>query len=226
MIDIYDEPRACSEVTLTKLYDECSPRDPLAQYQLLMRDWAATYLTAPHPALGRDGVVCPYTAASINRETFWVGCVDSPDLTAEDIEGNVVGMVTKFSRLSPAEGPGALLKTVLILFPAVADYGVIDEAQRRLKERFISQGLMIGQFYPGCAEPGLPAAAVPGRAPRYPSHGKQRLPVYRRESGMGRGLPEEVRPGCALHCARHDRGEVRWAVKAALLSCTRAFRMH
>jgi hypothetical protein len=120
-----------------------------------MRDWAATYLTAPHPALGRDGVVCPYTAASINRETFWVGCVDRPDLTAEDIEGNVAGMVTEFSRLSPTEGPGALLKTVLILFPAVADYGVIDEAQRRLKERFVSQGLMIGQFYPGCAEPGI-----------------------------------------------------------------------
>jgi hypothetical protein len=155
MIDIYGEPQACSEVTLTKLFDECSPSDPLAPYQLLMRDWATTYLTAPHPALGRDGAVCPYTAAAINRETFWVGCVDSPDLAPEDIADNVAGLVTEFSRLPPTEGPAGLLKTVLILFPAVADYGVIDAAQRRLKERFVSQGLMIGQFYPGCTEPGI-----------------------------------------------------------------------
>jgi hypothetical protein len=86
---------------------------------------------------------------------FWVGCVDRPDLTADDIERTVRGMVTEFHRLPPTEGSDVLLKTILILFPTVTSYSIIDEAQRRLKNQFVAMGLMIGQFYPGCQEPGL-----------------------------------------------------------------------
>jgi hypothetical protein len=142
-------------IGLTKLFDECLPSDPLAPYQAGIREWATTYLAAPHPELGREGPVCPFTATSINKELFWVGCVDRTDLTAKDIEKTVADMVMGFHRLPPTEGPDALLKTILILFPTVIDYGMIDEAQRHLKEESITMGLMIGQFYPGCREPGI-----------------------------------------------------------------------
>jgi hypothetical protein len=142
-------------IGLTKLFDECSPADSLAPYQARIREWAVGYLSAPHPALGREGAVCPFTAASISKEKFWVGCVDSRGLTAEDIESSVAGVVSGFRHLPPAEGSDALLKTILVLFPTVTDYRLIDEAQRRLKEASVARGLMIGQFYPGCAEPGI-----------------------------------------------------------------------
>ena len=142
-------------ISLTKLFDECPPTDSLAPHQARIREWATTYLAAAHPDLGREGAVCPFTAASIKKEIFWVGCVDRSDLTAEDIEKTVAGMVTGFRRLPPAEGPDALLKTILVLFPTVTDYSLIDEAQRRLKEKSVAMGLMIGQFYPGCAAPGI-----------------------------------------------------------------------
>jgi hypothetical protein len=150
-----DALRTYSEISLTKLFDECPPDFPLAPYQDRIREWATAYLTAPHPELGREGPVCPYTAAAIKKETFWVGCVDRADLTAEDIERTVAARATEFHRLPPAEGPDALLKTILILFPAVTDYRLIDEAQRRLKAESVAMGLMIGQFYPGCDEPGI-----------------------------------------------------------------------
>jgi hypothetical protein len=142
-------------ISLTKLFDDCLSTDPLASYQADIRDWVTTYLTAPHPELGRVGPVCPRTAPSISKELFWVGCVDRPDLTADDIERTVAGMVTEFHRLPPTEGSDALLKAILILFPTVTGYEMIDEAQRRLKNEFVAMGLMIGQFYPGCGQPGI-----------------------------------------------------------------------
>jgi hypothetical protein len=155
-VEEYDEGmRTPVAISLTKLSDECPSTDPLAPYQAGIREWATAYLTAPHPELGRQGPVCPFTAPSINKELFWVGCVDRPDLTADDIERTVAGMVTEFHHLPPTEGPDALLKTILILFPTVTVYNMIDEAQRRLKKEFVAMGLMIGQFYPGCEEPGI-----------------------------------------------------------------------
>jgi hypothetical protein len=142
-------------INLTKLFDDCPSTDPLAWYQAEIREWATQYLSAPHPDLGRDGPVCPFTAPSINKGMFWVGCVDRPDITADEIESTVSGMVARFHRLPPTEGPDVLLKATLILFPTVTSYEIIDQAQRRLKDKFVAKGLMIGQFYPGCAEPGL-----------------------------------------------------------------------
>jgi hypothetical protein len=153
--EVASDVQTCAGISLTKLFEDCSPTDPLAPYQAQMREWAMTYLTAPHPELGREGPVCPFTASSISRETFWVGCVDRSDLRVEDIERTVSGMVTEFLRLPPMEGPGTLLKTILILFPAVIDSSKIDQAQRRLKKESVSSGLMIGQFYPECEEPGI-----------------------------------------------------------------------
>jgi hypothetical protein len=142
-------------ITLTRLFDECDPADSLAPHHAGIREWATSYLVAPHPALGREGPVCPFTSASINKKTFWVGCLDRSDLTADDIEKTVADAVQVFRLLPPTEGPETLLKTILILFPTVADYSLIDEAQKKLKEESVPMGLMIGQFYPGCEEPGI-----------------------------------------------------------------------
>lgn len=145
----------CSEISLVKLFDNWSSERSLMPYQELVREWAVSYLNAPHSDLGREGAVCPFTAASISKEMFWVGCMDRSDLNADDIERTVADAVAEFRRLPSAEGPDAILKTILVLFPRITDYSVIDEAQRRLKEESVASGLMIGQFYPGCDEPGI-----------------------------------------------------------------------
>lgn len=147
--------RASGGVRLTKLFDECPSTDPFFSYQADIREWAMGYLAAPHPDLGRNGAVCPFTASSIHKELFWVGCLYKQDTTVEDIESALACMAAEFFQLPPTEGSDALLKTVIILFPAVTAYSVIDEAQRRLKKKFVPMGLMIGQFYPGCEEPGI-----------------------------------------------------------------------
>jgi hypothetical protein len=155
MGDSVESAAADVDVSLTKLFGVCAASDPVALYQSSIRNWATTYLTMPHPELGREGPVCPFSATSIKKEAFWVGCVDKPRLTSEDVESTVAGLVPQFHQLPPENGAGALLKTILVLFPGVADYRLIDYAQSCLKDKSVAMGLMIGQFYPGCEEPGI-----------------------------------------------------------------------
>jgi hypothetical protein len=143
------------KIRLVRLFDDWGSTGSLFPYQDLIREWAISYLTAPHPDLGREGAVCPFTAASISKEMFWVGCAESSDLDAVDIQRTVADVVAVFRQLPSAEDSDAMLKTILVLFPGISDYSVIDEAQRRLKEESVALGLMIGQFYPACEEPGI-----------------------------------------------------------------------
>lgn len=155
MNEFVDDAPAAADVPLTKLFAECHPADPLAPYLDQLRDWVMTYLVTPHPRLGREGAVCPFTATSVKKGLFWAGAARQPGLTAGDIEKIVADVVPVFQGLPPATGPNTLLKTILVLFPTVADYRLIDEAQRHLKEVCVPRGIMIGQFYPDCDEPGI-----------------------------------------------------------------------
>ena len=60
-----------------------------------------------------------------------------------------------FPVLPPERGPGAKLKAVLAVFPDVTEYDDLEAVQRNQKTKFVEQGLMLGQFYPGCTVAGL-----------------------------------------------------------------------
>jgi hypothetical protein len=120
-----------------------------------LQSWVDTHLSAPHADLGRSGPVCPFTRGASDRDLLWVATVPGPAPAVEDIESDLHAFTDLFRELEPTEGPGALLKAILVTFPDLEDFSVIDTLQRKLKPEFIAAGLMIGQFYPGCAEPGM-----------------------------------------------------------------------
>jgi hypothetical protein len=120
--------------------------------------WARAYLCRPHPALGRDGPVCPYTEISLERSLFWVTVRPGADATEAKDAAVLTAYGEWFRRLEPTGGKEAEYKAILILFPDLrrASAGeVIDALQRALKPRFTAEGLMIGQFYEGCEEPAI-----------------------------------------------------------------------
>ncbi|WP_423834906.1 DUF6875 domain-containing protein, partial [Streptomyces manipurensis] len=60
------------------------------------------------------------------------------------------------------------LLTILLVLPGFdpTDSVELDELQRKAKDEFVAEGLMIGQFHPVCEEPGLETEAFrPLRAP-------------------------------------------------------------
>jgi hypothetical protein len=124
----------------------------------LVADWVRSFLSCPHQELGRPGDVCPYTGPAVQRQTFWLTCVDAKETDAAGLKAVVLAYRDRFLELPPRERQGAMFKTILMLFPDMepADApGQLDALQRSLKAEFVGQGLMVGQFYPGCPEPGL-----------------------------------------------------------------------
>jgi hypothetical protein len=120
-------------------------------------EWCRTFLTAPHPDLGRTGAVCPYTAPALRREVLYLATVPGA--------GDPTRLVPVVQRLrarylAMAEAmpeDDAELLTLLILLPDLdpADPSGLDALQAGLKDDFVAGGLMIGQFHPRCENPGL-----------------------------------------------------------------------
>ena len=117
--------------------------------------WAVDFLNAPHDELGRSGSVCPYTAPSMASNSFllaWAG-----DKDARSIESTVDRYRQWFMELENLGGKRARLLTIVVVLPNFdrMDSAPLDTLQRRLKDAFVDEGLMVGQFHPHSAEPGL-----------------------------------------------------------------------
>ncbi|MFC3499942.1 DUF6875 domain-containing protein [Micromonospora krabiensis] len=119
--------------------------------------WAERFLTYGHADLGRQGPVCPYTRPSLNRRLFHLACLDR-DLDDEGVRETLLGYRDLHQELAaelPQEDRQFL--TILIVLPRVdrSDPEPLNRLQARLKTDFVQNRLMIGQFHPECAEPGL-----------------------------------------------------------------------
>lgn len=120
--------------------------------------WAHQYLVKSHPELGRSGPVCPYVQPSLDKDLLWLGVHPGSDPPLDGLAAAAERCRRWFRRLAPQAGRLAQFKAILILLPDLPPErgpDVIDVVQHALKPRFVTDGLMIGQFYPGCSKPGL-----------------------------------------------------------------------
>lgn len=135
--------------------------EPAERYRDALEEvvrWADEYLVENHPDLGRSGPVCPYVQPSLDRDLLWLTVHPGADPPLDELATAAERYGHWFRRLPPRSGRLAQFKALLILLPDLpAERGpdVIDVVQKALKPRFVADGLMIGQFYPGCSEPGL-----------------------------------------------------------------------
>ncbi|WP_227998744.1 DUF6875 domain-containing protein [Nocardia australiensis] len=120
-----------------------------------VRKWVEEYLTAPSSDLGRDGPVCPYSGPSMRKDLMWVGRIPGakpwPDFVRLVVDDALNALLT----LEPVEGNASLLRVLMTTLPDLRDYDLIDELHAELKTKFVERGAMLGQFYPGCGQPGL-----------------------------------------------------------------------
>lgn len=116
--------------------------------------WARQYLVSPHPELGRNGPVCPYTQPSLHKGLFHLAALAGDGDVNEAIEGMRGWYERIGSTLSAADRD---LLTVLLALPQLDydDASGLDKLQGTAKDKFVEDGLMIGQFHPVCDAPGL-----------------------------------------------------------------------
>jgi hypothetical protein len=133
-----------------------------------MARFAADGLAAPHPDLGRPGEVCPYVRRAIERGLLRLTVARVPP-GGEAAARLMLATRDLFLALPPSRGEESRLRAVITLFPTVTPEQApvaIDGLQARLKDAFVRDGLMIGQFHPGNDEPGLHSARFrPFRTP-------------------------------------------------------------
>ncbi|HYZ15669.1 MAG TPA: hypothetical protein VE591_04680 [Candidatus Acidoferrum sp.] len=119
--------------------------------------WTRSFLLAGHPQLGRDGLVCPFTKAALENGLFLLACAEPSSDTRE-----IQVLISRF-RAWYCEMAAKLddrkrgLLTFLVLLPDLdpTDASELDAVQAVLKDEFVEQGLMIGQFHPACNQPGI-----------------------------------------------------------------------
>ncbi|MBB2688817.1 UNVERIFIED_ORG: hypothetical protein GGD48_006682 [Rhizobium etli] len=123
--------------------------------------YASEFLSNPHPHLGRDGSVCPFVPEALTKGLLRVAA--SQAAAVDEIENDLARMLAVFSQMKPVKSFNDrtgdwIYKAIIIALPGIQDEGEIiriGQLQKRLKPDFIQEGFMIGEFYPGCPEPGL-----------------------------------------------------------------------
>ncbi|UYP20852.1 hypothetical protein OED52_10190 [Rhodococcus sp. Z13] len=121
----------------------------------VLRAWIGGYLVEPHPDLGRAGPVCPFVRPSVEKHLFGVAFVHGAHVDAGTLTTIVADQYDLYLRLVDEDDRDRTLKALATVLPDLTDFTVIDEVHAGCKSRFVERGCMLGQFYPGCSQPGL-----------------------------------------------------------------------
>ncbi|MFE4174293.1 DUF6875 domain-containing protein [Streptomyces sp. NPDC056909] len=131
------------------------PRRHLPHLRAVL-EWSGDFLVSGHPELGRSGPVCPYTQPSLRKQLFHLAVPAGTE--GADLSSAVGSLRAWYEKLSAdLDEEDQELLTLLLVLPGFdpTDSGELDELQRKAKDEFVADGLMIGQFHPVCEEPGL-----------------------------------------------------------------------
>ncbi|WP_327141433.1 DUF6875 domain-containing protein [Nocardia sp. NBC_01327] len=120
------------------------------------RSWAESFLTQPSEDLGRDGPVCPYVRPSMRRDLLWLAQVPAAEPQPLWLHAIIEDALEVYPELPTGNGNStSVLRALITVFPNLTDLSLIDEMHVEFKTRFVERGAMLGQFYPGCDQPGL-----------------------------------------------------------------------
>lgn len=141
---------------ISEIEQSCGPDSPLR----CIANWIRTFLTCPHPELGRHGPVCPFAPIALELDTIWMTEVLDTAASFENISAIITDYRNVFLETEPKGGPEALTKAFLVVFPSLNANGpegaaIVDKVQASLKKHFVDMGLMLGEFHAANESPGL-----------------------------------------------------------------------
>jgi hypothetical protein len=140
----------------TELLEGLTPLQ-VTSFQTII-EWTRAFLCRPHPDLGREGPVCPFTLPSLNQHHYWLTTCMGEDVDQDHVAEMIERYREWFFELEPKNSSQTILKTVLVIFPELTHEKAriqIELLHKRLKPDFVRRSVMLGQFYQGCPETGL-----------------------------------------------------------------------
>lgn len=115
-------------------------------------DWAINFLNSTHPNLGRVGKVCPFFSKSLQKNLLWMTAFTGT--SPEEVATAAMVVKNSFSGLSPVNTQDSIFKCAMLVLPGLIHMRNSKEAFH-LVQRNISEGIMIGEFYPSCNVGGI-----------------------------------------------------------------------
>jgi hypothetical protein len=118
--------------------------------------WAETFLCQTNVDLGRTGAVCPFAKPAIEHRLFLIGIIDVDLGRILDFAKEVDFYRQWFVELQGSLHPER--NACMVLITSKCDLNSsdkLDHIQEQLKDDFVQEGLMIGQFHPKCEVEGL-----------------------------------------------------------------------
>lgn len=123
--------------------------------------WAHDYLMTENENIKRPAgnqTVCPFVKGSVENNSFYMDFHNEiTGHTVEEIEQVMNGNISKFKYLGPFNPNDKYKKALLVIFPKLSEKQtyVLDRAHENIKSKFVSEGLMVGQFHKNCDTRGV-----------------------------------------------------------------------
>ena len=124
-------------------------------------NWAETYLTQENDNIKRprgSQVVCPFAKAAIDNDTFFMAYHPEVNGKSEEhMEMLLLDYIEEFKKMGPFSNGDKFKKTLLVIFNNIPDKEsvILDIVHKNIKDRYVENGLMIGQFHPNCDDRGV-----------------------------------------------------------------------
>jgi hypothetical protein len=114
--------------------------------------WLSEYISKNHPEIGRVGPICPFVTPARKNKTLEVRIRlvgHSPSL--ELVEEIARSSLREYA-LTSWQGRNPMLRAMVVVIPDLRseDTDLLDQAHSRVKDDFVTEGLMIGQFHENC----------------------------------------------------------------------------
>lgn len=124
----------------------------LSPHVAAVQQWLAEFVLQPHPALGRQGPVCPFLgpAARQGSLVFTERKIGMP-ATRELLANELLDCARSFDELE-WPGPNRRLDAMIALFPELTDAeaAYLHHAHNEIKEGLLHRDIMMSPFHPGC----------------------------------------------------------------------------
>lgn len=157
----------CYLIEMTDIHPDTSSalvRQHLTLLQTMV-DWLDTYISRPHPDLGRAGDICPFTRVAVAHNFLWMTIYDGPiDITT--CTTVIERYRAWFQELAPPGEVENEWKTILILFPTLSDAEAtqfLPAINTLVKPTLLNTKMISSSFYPLSEQPGH-------RNPNFRSH--------------------------------------------------------
>ena len=133
-----------------------------------IHDWLESYISQPHPDLGRPGPVCPFVAPAVAAGTVYFAAYRFDGEPSLERMTHALEEALRWFQLLAWQEEKVELASLVIIFPDLEenDWHLIDDGHAASKTMFVEAGCMLGQFHPACEEPAARNPAFPvNRAP-------------------------------------------------------------